>query len=348
MDKVKLERILLEIQKVEIPEDVYDYEKGLSKIQITKLTKEYGNVRDYLSIMYYLRFVRKMENREIAEILGLKVVVIHIAFYNFLWGDSKVWCEASNYRKNKIEEAGELREKGKKINVENYPELVVIINNANKYKNKMNFKGFGSSDEFLKVMAYYIYIEKLSTRDLIAISMCTHGTLNYKLNIFGISLSHDEGISEKKRRGSQDYVKSISKGKRTTLKSQAENASVGTKNENYARNYFSYHYPEFFDTDIFEVVIGCNNTGILGSKEIDIPIFVLNKQSEKLYKIAVEYNGYFHTLDDRDKEKILIAEEKGWGYLKIDDDPIYSNDKSRFETVLRSVLLEIRSRCESN
>jgi len=321
MNKDKINKIIAEIDSssVPIPSELFGLKDDFSYNQTIPLRKKYGNIENYLIMLYYFWFIEKKQKSEIANIFEVNPGAIQNYIYDFMWGDSQDWGTSLQHRQNKISEGLRLREIGKKINVDDYPELSEIIKNAKRYKNYVNFKGFSSEEEYLKVLAYYHNIVGLGSIQMVSIMGDNCGKIRQRLETFNLNLSHDEGIAAKKRRGSQNYTKSILNRKLTTIKSQRENFNTASKNENYARNFFAIiaYQSGYFDREQYDVIIGCSNTGILGLLEIDIPIIVINLKTQVCYKFAVEHNGIIYHTDEKDKEKETKAKERGWIYMPI-------------------------------
>jgi len=202
---------------------------------------------------------------------------------------------------------------------------------------------FTSREEYIRAMYYIFHIEELTTVEMALLFKRAKGIINAKLHTLGFSISHEESIARKKKKGRQNYEKTMRSGKTTRIKDQIRNTSVGTKNENYARSLFAYFLYDYFDSNVFEIVVGINNTGILGEKEIDIPIIIYERENGNLFRFAVEYNGPDHNFQG-DIEKEKIASSRGWVYLPLveSDCGRFSNNPKQIEQCVRTICQQIK------
>lgn len=343
MDRMKLNELVAKTQSIAIPTELFELQTELTSKQVAKYKSNYGSVDNFLVMLYYLWFIEKKLKSEIAAIFEVAPNSIHYQIYNFMWGESQDWEISRQNRKELITEGAKLRKIGKAINLEDIPELKSIVDNANRYTNKTKFKEFDTEDEYLKVLAYYYCIEKKSPIEMVPILGDPINTIQQRLDKFGLTLSHEMGILGKRERGSHDYITTILRGKAARNNSQSEHSNTASKNQNYARNYLAntVYLPGFFDRSRYDVIIGCDVTGILGAKEIDIPIIVIDLSTGVFYKFALEYNGPTHNSEeDADKER--KAKARGWKYIPLyENGSTFTNSRTKLQQALREILLNI-------
>ena len=308
------------IQRNIIPNFINEIAQNLSTKRKKPIEKYYKSVFDFVAILYYFRFIEKLEISEIAHVLDFQVQPLHIHLYNFGWHYSK------DFEQNNLEYEKEhskllnILTKAKiqalKLNVNEHYKLAEALNNTNIMKETYNKLGFRKSD-YIKTMYHLIFIDELTTVELVVLFKIPYSTMHLRVKRLGFNLKLEEAMIKKKEKKRQNYEKSIRAGKVTRLNSQYENLTDGSKNEEYARQMLAKLAYEYFSSDNYDVVVGVSNIGILSQKELDIPIIIFNKMNNKLYRFALEYNGETYHDEDKDAIKVNIAKEKGWIYISI-------------------------------
>ena len=261
-----------------IPQEVYAQENFLENKQKANINKAYSSVKNYLAVIYYLIFVEKREKSEAARLLGISPTPMHLALYNLGWSYSNDWDENNRLKEEDMLDGIKKREAAKKIQLEDNKELRELMMQTKRYTNKTKFKHFSSEEEYLKVLLYYSCIQKLTRKQLVPIMGDSYGTIYHRLKNYGINLTAEEGMHRKRVNKTQNYTstrRASNNTKRSTLlKNQAFGSS--SANELYARNYLADNISTYFMPKDYDVIVGCSNTGILGQKEIDIPIIIFN------------------------------------------------------------------------
>lgn len=320
----------------EIKKEINNEVKNLSKTRIGQICKNYDTPEDYFTILYGLRFVLKRSNNEISEILNIShdkinhtLESLNIEYHDDYETNKRMFNEhyskLQERRKNGIEKINQL-------DISQHPKLIEILESPEKTKIAKKIVKSGTCGDtfvdyrdFIKQLYYFYVIEVISPKDMCKMFNWYSGTMQIWLKKMGIRRSPKEGMWAKIKNKSQNYQKTYAEGLKTTIKSQINsNNPKSSKNENAFRNYLALDIMNHFDNTIYDVGVCCKNVGILGSKEIDIPIFIYNKKLNCLHRFAVEYNGPRH-IDD--SEKIHLADESGWEYIPIIDKPENSRDK---------------------
>jgi len=339
--KIKIEDFNIDISV--IPQDVKDLYNSWSKIR--KSTLGY----DFIIILYYLRFVEKLEKSEIAQKMGAQVVNIHERLYDVAWNYSNDYAENKILSENDlIKLQGDLveaKEKSRLLDENEHIKLKGAIQKVKNVREKLYLSlGFKTGEEYIRTIYYLIQFKYFSPKNLARLFNMTIGVVHSRLQALGLNVSHDEGIRIKKEQKTQNYSGSLSSGKITRAKSQFRNFSTGSKNEDYFRRQLSNMIYQYIDNEKYEVVVGLSNTGILGALEIDIPIMIYDVTKNTVYRFALEYNGnYFHT-DKEDMSKEILSESKGWRYLNIvesSNNP-YSNNQKLLDPIIRETCEKIK------
>lgn len=139
-------------------------------------------------------------------------------------------------------------------------------------------------------------------------SVCNH------VRKYGFAKNKSQARQDAIKKGKIDYRNIIASTKKTARKS-----NTYSNVQEMVRDIFK---EEFLDAllikglDNVEVIIGFNDWGILKSKEVDIPIIVIEGNVFKKY--SVELNSDWHEERvDSDNKKALDLEKKGWNHFEL-------------------------------
>jgi len=326
------------INMEEIPLDVFILSKRLSKSREKFLSKRSGTGYNFLVLLYYLRFVEKLENSEIAEKLKSKnVETIHFILYDLGWEYSKDYAENKILFQKNLDESrlklAEAKTESLSIDVDQNEKLKSAIEKAKRQKTKVYEKlGFKSGEEYARVFYYLKYVKDMPPKKFIHLFDLTLSVVQVRLENLGLNESYNEAMKGKKERKSQDYSKSLNAGRKKRVNAQFENFSpTASSNEEYFRQQLSNFIYENFDITKYEIIIGVTNTKILAPLEIDIPVVIFNLENRKIHRFAIEYNGVYYHSKKRDLQKESKATQKGWHYLEVNDLPRYSNSRELFD-----------------
>ncbi|MFI3213557.1 MAG: hypothetical protein R3Y24_09445 [Eubacteriales bacterium] len=117
--------------------------------------------------------------------------------------------------------------------------------------------------------------------------------------------------------GRRNYKKVLEHGRKTMIQNSYETGMAGSKAENICRGLLGIQLPIILGEDYYSI-IGINDKSIIAPFEIDIPVVVIEKRSEKIYKFAVEFNGtYWHKNDQEDERKRQRLIDCGWQYIAL-------------------------------
>lgn len=342
-----------------IPQEVKEKYLSLPSISKAQMKRIYGSAYDFLVVLYHLQFVEKLEKSDIAARLGVNPVNIHTQLYNFSWSYSQDYNENKSLFEQDIKylrgELAEARTKSKflDVNAPEYDKLkkALILTGKNQIGKKTYLAlDFKTAEEYTRTLYYLIYIQKIAVIKLIPVLNLSFGTLQNQIKNLGLNSTHKVGMANKKERKSQNYEKSIRSGKKTRAKEQLKNFSTGSKNQDYVRSQLVNFIYDYLDSKKYEIIVGMSDTGILGSLEIDIPIMVYDVEEKQIYRFAVEYNGdYFHSVE-RDENKKILAEKKGWFYLEVIETSSagYSNNPNLLDSIVHTLCQDIKGLVESN
>jgi len=340
------------IAKDEIPSFIDDIVQKISNPRRVQIEKKFKSINEFVAILYHFRFVEKLEKSEIANAIGMQVNPFHIHLYNFGWHYS------NDYTKNKTlydREISELlnvlsiaKSNAMKLDILKHPMLgETLFQKKNKIRNYLE-KHFTSPEEYIKTMYHLVYIDCLTTVQIVILFNIPYHTIQLRLKTLGYKLNIKEAMQRKKDKKRQDYEKSLRSGKITRLNSRYETLSDSTKTETYARELLDKYAYDYFDSGIYDVLVGVNSIGLLNTKEVDIPVIIHDLVNDKFHKIVIEYNGDPYHDKIRDQEKINLAKVRGWFYISIIEgkNGYSSNNTKVIKRQVRQVCMELKKLVE--
>jgi hypothetical protein len=186
--------------------------------------------------------------------------------------------------------------------------------------------GFETPVEYIKKMYYLVNYENLTSQQ-IARHYNIHGR-SMQTHLGNIELNRDRQTANEiaVMNGRRNFQKSRNNSIKTAVNNFNETGLVGSREENIARTSLETLLINYFNSKRFEIIVGINNHFIIPPKEVDIPVIIINKATQKIYKIAIEFNGDgFHDEDDKIKKENLI--QNGWIYYSI----WYRDNTSQFQ-----------------
>ncbi len=345
--KIRIEDFNIDIST--IPQDVKDFYNSFSKIRKSKLGEYYASGYDFIIILYYLRFVEKLENIGIAQKLGLQVENVHRHLYDFGWNYSNDYGENNIRSKEELVKLQnglvEAKEQSRLLDENEHIKLKEAIEKVKKIQDNSYLElGFKTREEYARTIYYLRYFKHFSPKNLVRLFNITMSTAHLRLKTLGFNFSHGEAIGIKKEEGTQNYRESLNRGQITRAKSQLKNFSTGSKIEDYFRKQLSNMIDQYLDCGKYDVVVGVSNREVLGSLEIDIPIMVYDVGKNQVHRFAIEYNGNYYHTDERDMNKKKLAESRGWYYLEVIEDSKnpYSNNPELLDPIIRGTWEKIK------
>jgi hypothetical protein len=330
------------------PKEILDLPDQISLLRKKLIERNHGDVSKFIYTLYGLWFVEKLQRSEIATVLHLSPINIHDHLNNFRWNYSQDYSENQILAKKDFVELQNIlnkaKENSKNLNLQD--NSIYLKAMATKLQtDAFTSHGFKNKEEYVKVLFLLINEFRISTQKISVMFNESIATTHNRLRTLGLHQSYADGITGKKARKSQNYTQSINRGKISRLNNQIKNLSMGSINEDFVRNQLSLRLFEFIDSDRYDIVVGVNNTGNLGSREIDIPVIVWDNSLQKIYRFAIEYNADYYHENKNDEEKKEIAKKRGWIYIPIIEitSNNFSNDKSKLLKVSIDLCKKIQS-----
>lgn len=312
------------------------YNNTTSERMKKSLLREFKSVDDYIYILYWLRFYRKMGYDEIGKLIKPLSKASHNLAYTLYYGLN--WNYSYNFsdvKENFVKEAQLLSGLKDKVSNENIRTLSFTVEQEYEYKNvfkhyksiKKNKSlrkelytniGYYSLEDCFRAFYYLINICNLSTYQIAKIYGISHSTMTFKLKDLGLLADHETAMKNAVLFNRRNYENTLSTGRKTMSKSLLINGNIGSNSENLVRNIFASYLINYIDTETYEVIVGINNRNIIAPKEVDIPVIIINAENNHFYKFAIEFNGdTYHKDEEKDLIKKKQLEDKNWIFYSI-------------------------------
>lgn len=186
---------------------------------------------------------------------------------------------------------------------------------------------------FAQVLKHLRVERRLTCEEIGELLDCSKDAVSYWMNKLKVQMTISEARKQSIKVGRTNYSeihKKIRNG-------AARNLSRGSSKEEIVRIELKSFFEEKL-SESYEFIIGFTNWSILGDKEVDIPIVIINKNSDKIYKIAIEYDGVeFHEELINLEKKERLAKEN-WHYFNIYDDGL---NREQLIGKIEDIILEI-------
>lgn len=175
-----------------------------------------------------------------------------------------------------------------------------------------------SVDELIKRLYYYHHNQELSTFELSILFDASQRSIEKLLAKTGLNITKSE--SQKRAASKRDYGRVFTTQRHTRASSLVRNGFFGSKAENTVRTILATKLENRL-ADKYEIIVGLNTTTIIPPLEIDIPVILIEKSTEKIIKIAIEVDGEkYHQssrMQSRDANKDYVVKEHGWHMVRV-------------------------------
>lgn len=351
INKLSAKTFDIDVQKIEYIDKLKEIAQKISSIARTKYLERYETIEDYVIIHYYFRFVELLTCKQIMEKLNLKNPTrVSLAYSGLGWN----WGYEGNFEEvtRQYEEDVQSLNKINNISPEEIEQKLKDDNDFliyfDKFKNEKlrhihQKMGFKTPDQYIKKMYYLVKHENLTSQQLARL-FNIHGRLMQK-HLVKINLNMDIQTANEKAvmNGRRNFKKSSNNARKTTINNIIKNGLFGTQEENIARSSLETLLIDYFDSVQYEIIVGINSHYIIPPKEVDIPLILINKTTQQIFKIAIEFNGDgYHKNDDGVKKELLI--KNGWKYYSI----WYRDNTSHFQKEVYGSITEQLKRCCSD
>lgn len=347
--------------------------KRTSLSDYEKLFKEATN-KDYKEYLYNAFINEDKTSDEIANYLNMKLSILknHLKHY----GIKKDYVPDTDSVMNKTPSMIE-KETGRKF-VDIYNELanqglslteitmklhIKNISTVSTYLHriKQQEKGFDESKLIIKGLKGkgIDYIEKMFREQLgieykdflkqkyidegfpishiVELTGISNKNIERRLKEYGFRKTRSQIRQEQMKRGTINYDKILSKGRKS------RNNSKSSHKQDLLINLLKYKLESMFnELENIEIIIGYNEYCILGSMEVDIPIIIF--KDDKVYKIAIEYDGdvWHKDREDINIDKEIKLIENKWFFIQIEETNSESSSLGKVEEKVNLIIDQIK------
>lgn len=309
--------------KVDLSKYVRYAENTFEKRRKLFLLEEYETIEDYVYILYWLRFEKKLGYKEIGKMLSPNNKMLHNAayrkYFDLGWNYSKDFNEVERkleegekylnnfYEKSKNINIGELGLPGKDMKSYNILRKKFLKLYKNKPSDIFEFK---SAEKYFDTLFYLTRIVQLPPSNIGRIFSKSDKAMFLRLRILGLNTDKKTAQENAVKFNRRNYKNTITTGRQTLNKALLESGQYGSNLENLVRNEFASYIVNYIGYERYEVIVGINNKNIIPPKEVDIPIVIIDMLTENIFKCAIEFNAEFCHKTDNNKDKLL--NDKGW------------------------------------
>ncbi len=186
---------IFDIDEEKIPEEIFNIADNLSSREKAAYKNKYGSWRNYIIVLYYFRFEKKLMNAQIAQNLGIKSQNVHNNLYKFGWEhfpDFEINNKIASQKKLELDK--KIYEAKQKSNTYNFSNNE-LVNNALKLNIKpyvyLKF-GFNSKNDYVKTLYLLRFIEELPPREICKILNESINVTAQRLRTLGFNKSHKQ------------------------------------------------------------------------------------------------------------------------------------------------------------
>jgi hypothetical protein len=313
------------INPADFKDDLSEYYKRIysKKSSLSQILLCWGSVENYVNFLYWLKFVKKLNWSEMARYTGIHGISNNYYSNGFGWHyDIYDLKECERHYANECVRLKQIyNEFDSKSLAFCSKEFTDFLNRPRQALGKCNYLkiGINAEEDFIKLLYYLCVIRGLTPYET-AIAIGKTYTSTYQiLRKLGMTMDPLTAQRQCVKNGKKNYSKISTHSREETINNMLRTGLVGSKVENVLRTLIDNKLSEVIDLKRYEFVVGINSRNIISPREIDIPIVIIDKYTNKLYKIAVEYNGeYWHQNVIRDKNKKEILANAGWEYIEVD------------------------------
>jgi len=315
----------------EILDDLTEYYKKIynNKKQKIQIERKYKSVEDYVNILYWIKFIKKMNYREMGELTGNYNFYQRYSNSTFFWHydtDSLAECERMYKEELKILQDKQFR--AHNYSEKNMPSKYFdYINNILPEKNlQLLAKCYGHNDvlTFIKEIYYLRFIENFTTTEFRILYDKSGKAINSMLRNLNCNPSMQESQANVVKRGRRNYAKSFITRRENHINNVLTTGLMGSNEENICRLMINDKLIELIGSSTYEIVVGVSNRTIIAPYEIDIPVIIINKKNHTIIKYAVDYNGdvWHRNRKNADKYKELqlknsVGNTLLWNFIQI-------------------------------
>lgn len=315
----------LNIDPDRIIDDLSPYYTQVSNryMKKSKIERAWGSVETFVNVLYWIKFVMKLDNFEMDELTGVK------DFY-------KVYRDLGwNYNTFDFQECQKMHVKElERLNsfLEHYDPTSPIFDSEDylNRKNKIHLKPTSVTriihnykvddiEDLIKLMYYLVYVAKLTTFEIALLFEKDSVTVLKLLKKFNMSLTSKEARKRIEEQGRGNHRQSAITGKKSIISRSIKNGVTDNNAENICRTLIETRLYSYLDITNYEFIVGLSSYSIIPPQEIDIPIIIYEKTTKKYYRYAIELDGAFwhEKSQESDVKKNGQIASSSWKLIRI-------------------------------
>ena len=323
-------------EKLNINEQVLpDLQKyyEIAKKRASACNKSWGSPERYVNALYWMKFVKKYDWREISEIIGNNYISVRYNYAPFGWyNEFQTLEECEEYVKNirdSISEAlAEIDDDSSVFDREDYQGNPFCNDNTIVHHKTRDTFNVNEEKDLFKILFYLLRIKEFPTYSIALYYNTTAGNLRKYLKKYNIGLSRKESRERIEASNRGNHVKARVAFNKKKIRQSLE-FGLSNEYELLFRDLFSQYILDYLNENDYESIIGIQTFSIVPPLEIDIPIIIFHKETKVCYKYAVELNGeIWHNSNKakkRDTNKKGMIEKTDWKLITINFDKSVSS-----------------------
>ncbi len=293
----------LEIEEDKLP-DLSFYYQLARNTQSALYIYSWGTPERLINALYWMKFVKKYDWYEISETLGKNHIAVRQLYHAYGWQndiqDLAVCEEQSKELINTIEQLiDQIDNESEVFQTEDYLEKESKIKDTELKSRGRNKFHVATHKELFRILYYLIVYKELSPRDICFYYQISLSAFRKYLVDYGIVLSPKEARARIEQNGRGNHGRARITLNKNVVK-RALTSGISNNYELLFRDLITSYVPSYFDIIMYEVIIGVQTISIMPPQEIDIPIIIINKHTDEIYKYAIELSGKIWHEKDKD------------------------------------------------
>jgi len=315
----------LKIDEMEIMDDLTPYYNQVKSryMQRSKIEESWGSVETYINALYWMKFVLKLSHYEMDELTKVKNFYkaykdIGWNYNTFDYNECKIMHDKEMLR---LKEIMDKYDPNSEIyNCQDYiNKKANIILKQTSITRLVNNYGVTDLEELIKKMYFLVYKEMLNTSEIALIFGKDRLTVGKVIRLFNMNISRKEARRRIEKNGRGNHSQSAVEGKKVMLKQAIKNGITGSNSENICRALIETYLYTYFKPEEYEFLVGISSYTIVYPREIDIPVLIYERKTDKYYRYAIELDGsiWHKNSEESDKEKEEMIKNTNWKLIRI-------------------------------
>ena len=315
----------LGIEEDNLPDLRRHYERIRNSISSLCYAK-WGTPERYVNALFWMRFVKKYDWYEIADILGSDYISVRVKFLPFGWDNNLLTYEECETKLDTIINTTQTQINQMHLHPEVFQEKEYlekeskVLDSPCKLSAQKTFH-VSTQKELFKVFYYLLVYLKKTNKEIALYYNTTPNNLRGYFNKFDIALTRKESCERREANGDGNHAQCRASFQKQLIRKSLV-AGLSNNYELLFRDLLSSCISDFIDVFKYEVIIGVQTSSIIPPHEIDIPVLIINKENKNRYKYAIELDGKeWHTASKRnirrDAQKSIEIEDTEWKLITI-------------------------------